>query len=225
LKKIIIAIDGYAGTGKSSTAREVARRLGYLYLDSGSMYRAVTYFFLENGVDVHSEDAIEKVWNEMQISFEIKDGVSYIHLNGMRLTDELRSMEVNKHVSAVSSIASVRRKLVDLQRQLGKSKGIVMDGRDIGTVVFPRAELKVFMVANLEVRGKRRLKELKEKGIDSQLEEVVENLKKRDLQDTERSVSPLKRADGAWEIDTSRLNFEEQVLKILSLAKERIDEN
>jgi len=219
LKNIIIAIDGYAGTGKSSTAKAVAKELGYLYLDSGSMYRAVTWFFIQNNIQFHEASVSEDALDQIQLSFEIVDGESRILLNGKMLDSELRSMEVNQQVSEISSIAKVREKLVEKQQAMGRNRGIVMDGRDIGTVVFPQADIKVFMTASVEVRGKRRQKELKEKGIHSNLSDVIENLKTRDQQDTQRAVSPLRKAEGALEIDTSDLTFEQQVKMITDKAK------
>lgn len=218
MQRITIAIDGFSGTGKSSTAREVASALGYEYLDSGAMYRAATLYFLEHKVSLSSREAINAALDQIAIRFDH----GRILLNGKDVSTEIRAMQVNEHVSAVSTIAEVRQAMVAQQRQIGKAKGIVMDGRDIGTVVFPGAELKVFMTANARVRARRRQVELEEKGIFEELNAIELNLIKRDEIDSTRSESPLRKAEGAVEIDTSDLTFADQVHKIVSLAKQII---
>ncbi|RED93188.1 (d)CMP kinase [Marinoscillum furvescens] len=218
MQKIIIAIDGYSGTGKSSTAKAVARNLGYTYIDSGAMYRAATLYFLQQGVDLEKPQEVAKALAALDISFEGQDLI----LNEKVVRDELRTMAVNDQVSQVSAVKSVREALVEQQQAIGQDRGIVMDGRDIGTVVFPDAELKVFMTANSRVRALRRQRELEQKGIREELNVIEENLKQRDQIDSTREESPLTKALGAVEIDTSDLSFDEQVGKIVELAKKKI---
>ncbi len=219
--KIVIAIDGYSGTGKSSTAKQVASRLGYTYIDSGAMYRAVTYYFLSNNIPFEKIDDLKEVLRSCDISFE---GTSVV-LNGKNIDAEIRTMEVNHNVSPVSAISEVRTKLVEQQRKMGDNKGVVMDGRDIGTVVFPAAELKVFMTADMDIRAERRRKELEKKGINESLEVIKENLKERDRIDSTRKDSPLTMASDAIEVDTSNLTLTQQIDKIVSMAESIIYEN
>lgn len=222
-KKIIVAIDGFSGTGKSSTAKEVARIVGYKYIDSGAMYRAVTLYFLTHQVNITDKQNVLTALGDIEIDFNVNptSGQSLILLNGKEVEDKIREKKVTEYVSKVAAISPVRKKLVDLQQQYGREKGIVMDGRDIGTVVFPNAELKIFMTAGDHVRANRRLKELKEKGIPMELKEVLSNLRERDLKDSTRKDSPLVQADDAVKIDTSGLTFTEQVDKIVKLVTER----
>lgn len=215
MKKIVIAIDGYSGTGKSSTAKQVAARLNYNYIDSGAMYRAVTHFFLANNIDYLDITNVVDSLENCTISFK---GTS-IFLNGENVDNEIRTMEVNQNVSPVSSISKVRAKLVEQQRKMGELKGVVMDGRDIGTVVFPDAELKLFMTADVDVRAERRQKELVKKGIEERFEVIKENLKERDRIDSSREDSPLKMAEDAIEINTSHLTLNQQIDKIVELAE------
>jgi cytidylate kinase len=224
MEKIIIAIDGNSGCGKSSTAKVIAKELQYIYIDTGAMYRAVTYFFLKNNIDLNNELDVAGALNQIDISFEynMSSTKNETYLNGKNVEFQIRQMDVSNMVSPVSEISAVRRKLVEQQRRMGQQKGIVMDGRDIGTVVFPEAELKIFMTASLEVRAKRRQLELQEKGTEVDIKEVIENLGNRDRIDSSRDDSPLKKAEGAIEIDTSNLTFDEQVNKILVLVKELI---
>ncbi len=225
MKKIIIAIDGNSGCGKSSTAKAIAKQLQYIYIDTGAMYRAVTYFFIKNNIDLQNEQDVAEALKQIDISFEynIPTSKNETYLNGKNVEYQIRQMEVSNLVSPVSEISAVRRKLVEQQRRMGQGKGVVMDGRDIGTVVFPDAELKIYMTASLEVRAERRRLELQEKGVEVDLKEVMENLSKRDQIDSSRKDSPLKKADGAIEIDTSNLTFDEQVNKILVLVDKLID--
>ncbi|MEQ8581313.1 MAG: (d)CMP kinase [Marinoscillum sp.] len=218
MHKITIAIDGFSGTGKSSTAKNVADELGYTYIDSGAMYRATTLYFLRQDVSLDDASQVEHALDTLDIRFE----EGHVVLNGEDVTDEIRTMRVNEHVSAVSTIAMVRHAMVAQQQKIGKGKGIVMDGRDIGTVVFPHAELKVFMTANTRIRAERRQTELAEKGIMEELNVIENNLSQRDEIDSTRSESPLRKAEDAVEIDTSNLTFADQVHKIVSLAKEKI---
>ena len=221
MKKIVIAIDGYSGTGKSSTAKQVASRLGYNYIDSGAMYRAVTYFFLSENIDFSNQSQVSKGLENCIITFE---GASIL-LNGRNVDSEIRTMEVNQNVSPVSAISEVRAKLVEQQRKMGEAKGVVMDGRDIGTVVFPNAELKLFMTADVDVRTERRQIELVKKGIEERFDVIKENLKERDRIDSSRKDSPLKMAVDAKEIDTSNLTLDQQINKIVELAESIIYES
>ncbi len=222
MKEIIIAIDGNSGCGKSTTAKAVAKNLHYIYIDTGAMYRAVTLYFIRNEIDLDDEEQVASALNNIHISFKYDPslGLNEAYLNSENVEEEIRGMDVSNLVSPVSAISMVRRKMVEQQREMGKGKGVVMDGRDIGTVVFPEAELKIFMSATLEVRADRRKKELKEKGKQVVLDEVAQNLKSRDQIDSSRVDSPLKKADGAYEIDTSYISFEEQVQRVLDLADE-----
>jgi len=222
MEDIIIAIDGNSGCGKSTTAKAVAKSLGYIYIDTGAMYRAVTLYFIRNGIDLQDTKAVEKALREINISFmrnpESKTNETF--LNGENVEGEIRGMAVSGLVSPVSEISLVRKKLVEQQREMGRKKGIVMDGRDIGTVVFPDAHLKIFMTANLETRAQRRKLELEEKGKDVPLEEVIRNLSDRDKIDSSRADSPLKKANDALEIDTSHLTIDEQVDLVLNEVKQ-----
>ncbi|WP_425392292.1 (d)CMP kinase [Ekhidna sp.] len=213
--KIVIAIDGYSGTGKSSTAKQVASRLSYTYIDSGAMYRAITYYLLTHNIDFQNEQELSKSLANCTLSFE----GSSILVNNQNVDHEIRTMQVNQNVSQVSAISEVRSKLVEQQRKMGEQKGVVMDGRDIGTVVFPDAELKVFMTAEMDIRAERRRKELEKKGMNESLEVIKENLKERDRIDSSRKDSPLKMADDAKEIDTSRLTLNQQIDKIVEMAE------
>lgn len=220
MRKIIIAIDGYSGCGKSTTAREVAAQLGYIYIDTGAMYRSVTLFFIENHVSLTDPKAVAKALEQIDITFHFnpKKQVNEVYLNGLNVEERIREMEVSQRVSDVSAVKQVRDAMVAQQRKMGKNRGVVMDGRDIGTVVFPEANLKIFMTADLRVRAERRQKELLAKGQLVELEDVVENLRKRDEIDTSRKESPLKKAVNAIEIDTTHITFEEQIELITSLA-------
>ncbi|MEQ8338063.1 MAG: (d)CMP kinase [Cyclobacteriaceae bacterium] len=223
MRKIIIAIDGHSACGKSSTAKVVAKKLSYMYIDSGAMYRTTTYYFLQNDIDLSNQDQVSKALESIDIQFKIDaSGNSQVLLNGTFAEAFIRTMEVNQHVSEVSAVSSVRRAMVSQQRQIGAEKGVVMDGRDIGTVVFPDAELKVFMTASLKVRAERRQKELKEKGIVEELSVISSNLMSRDKADSSRADSPLVKADDAIVVDTTRLTFDDQVDKIVKLAEQII---
>ena len=216
---IIIAIDGYSSTGKSTTAKAVAKALGYVYIDTGAMYRAVTYLALEkgyastSGIEVKS---LMKVLRKSEIKFVYNPelGFSEIYLDGKNIENEIRGIEIANWVSEVAKQSEVRTYLVDLQRKMGKDKGIVMDGRDIGTTVFPEAELKIFMTASEQVRAERRYRELQAKGDNASFEEVLANIQHRDHIDTTRKESPLRKADDAIVIDNTNLTIEEQVEKI-----------
>ncbi|MEL6670280.1 MAG: (d)CMP kinase [Bacteroidota bacterium] len=212
---ITIAIDGFSGCGKSSLARTLAQRLGYRYVDTGAMYRAVTLYFIQHSIDMDDEQRIRSALEEIQIDFmrssEYGEASNITLLNGQDVERDIRSLEVSQLVSPVATISAVRRAMVAQQRRMGSEGAVVMDGRDIGTVVFPHADLKLFLVADLEVRAQRRLMELQERGQSANLEEVIANLKERDRIDSSRSDSPLKKADDAIVIDNSMLTFEQLV--------------
>lgn len=226
-KKIIIAIDGHSSCGKSTVAKQLAQRLGYIYIDTGAMYRVVTLVALRNGWIVNKIPDVEKViagLNDIKISFrwDEKLGRNTTFLNGENVEEEIRRLEVSENVSPISTIAEVRREMVKQQRENGKNKGIVMDGRDIGTVVFPDAELKIFMTASPEIRAQRRFSELKEKGLDVSFDEVLANVEGRDKIDSSRAVSPLKKAEDAVVLDNSYLTREEQLDWVMEKVKERL---
>jgi cytidylate kinase len=225
--KIVIAIDGYSGCGKSSTAKALAKNLGYTYIDSGAMYRAATLHFLNENLSLSIEEEVRRGLDSLEISFRINPGTGLqeTYLNGQNVEDEIRSMHISQKVSELATVASIRKELVAQQQRLGKGKGVVMDGRDIGSVVFPTAELKVFMTANLKTRAKRRQLELLEKGQSVDLIEIEENLANRDEVDSSRIESPLMKMPDAEEVDTSDLTLEEQVVKIVQLAKAKIKMN
>lgn len=224
MKNIVIALDGNSGCGKSSTAKVLAKKLKYIYIDTGAMYRAVTLFFKKHNIDLENDLDVEEALKQIDISFEynIETAKNETFLNGKNVEEKIRQMEVSNLVSPVSEISRVRRKLVEQQRRLGEGHGVVMDGRDIGTVVFPNADLKIFMTADLEIRALRRQKELHENNTEVELSDVIENLRNRDIIDSSRADSPLKKADDAHEIDTSNLTFDQQVDQILDLIKEKV---
>ena len=215
-KKIIIAIDGFSSCGKSTFAKAIAAKLGYIFIDTGAMYRAVALYALEHGAFARDEvnrERVEALLDEIEISFRFNPerGASDIYINGVYAEERIRSIEVSNCVSKVSSIAAVREKLVALQQQMGRDRGVVMDGRDIGTVVFPDAEIKLFMTADPKVRAERRYKELTAKGDSVTMEEILENVISRDEADMTREISPLRRADDALELDNSYMSVEEQM--------------
>jgi len=227
LKRITIAIDGYSSTGKSTVAKQLADYLNYVYVDSGAMYRAITLFALQKGFISEShfnKIALINSLEDISIEFRNDDTISVVemYLNDKNVEREIRTFQVSEYVSQVAALSEVRKKLVTIQHQMGKNKAIVMDGRDIGTVVFPEAELKIFMSAKPEERASRRYKELIEKGDDITYEEIYKNVQERDLMDTTRKDSPLIKAVDAIEIDNSELNLEDQFHIILQLAKDRI---
>ena len=228
-KKITIAIDGYSSTGKSTLAKQVAKELGYVYVDTGAMYRAVTFFAMQNGYI--SKDYFDKEtlvnslpFVELQFKFNSDLGFGEMYLNDINVEKEIRTIEVSNFVSKIAEVSQVRAKLVEQQKSMGIHKGIVMDGRDIGTVVFPDAELKIFMTASPEVRARRRFDELAEKGQSVTFEEVLKNVQERDYIDTHREDSPLVKATDAIEIDNSSLTREEQFQKVLELVEEVINQ-
>ena len=215
MKKITIAIDGFSSCGKSTMAKDLAREVGYIYIDSGAMYRAVTLYCLDNGLftpdgidTAQLEAAIPNIRISFQLNPETQRPMTY--LNGVNVEDRIRTMEVSTRVSPVAALPFVREALVKLQQEMGQAKGIVMDGRDIGTVVFPDAELKIFVVASAEIRAQRRYDELKAKGQEASYEEILANVKERDYIDQNREVSPLRQAEDAILLDNSNLTIEEQ---------------
>ena len=227
-KQIIIAIDGYSSTGKSTVAKQLAKRLNYIYVDTGAMYRAVTLYAMQKGyinASQFDKEALIRDLDTVIVNFEInpETAIGETMLNGVNVEKEIRSLDVANYVSQIAAIPEVRRKLVDLQQQMGENKGIVMDGRDIGTVVFPEAELKLFMTATAKDRAERRYKELQERGENVSYEAVLKNVVDRDHLDSTRKDSPLKNADDAITIDNSNLTLEDQFDQILSLAKKIID--
>jgi cytidylate kinase len=227
MKKIIIAIDGYSACGKSTTAKEVAARLGYSYIDTGAMYRATALYFHNSYVNLTNPAAVSKALEDIQITFNYNEKLdrNETYLNGLNVEEEIRKMYISNMVSEVSALVEVRKHMVTLQRKMGKKKGVVMDGRDIGTQVFPEAELKIFMQADMEVRAARRQAELLAKKQIVDLNDVLENLRKRDEIDTTREEGPLRKADDAYVVDTTYITVEEQVDYILTLATTKIIEN
>ncbi|MDX9908519.1 MAG: (d)CMP kinase [Mariniphaga sp.] len=227
-KKIVIAIDGHSSCGKSTLAKSLARELGYIYIDSGAMYRVVTLHALRNGWITDGQPDKKKITEglkEIKITFEWDKTTekNTTFLNGENVEDEIRQLEVSQNVSPVSTIAEVRTEMVKQQRENGKNKGIVMDGRDIGTVVFPDAELKIFMTASPEIRAQRRYLELKEKGEEVAFDEILNNVEERDSIDSTRETSPLKKAEDALVLDNSFLSREEQLQWSLEKAKKIIE--
>ena len=229
-KDIIIAIDGHSSTGKSTLAKELAKALNYIYIDTGAMYRAVTFYALQNNLISDNHFNKEQLINDLdkiQIDFKYNPdkGFAEVYLNGQNIEKEIRQMHVSDFVSQIATISEVREKLVTQQRKIGKRKGIVMDGRDIGSVVFPDAELKIFMTATPEVRAKRRYLELLDKDENIRYNDVLNNVLKRDKIDSERKTSPLIITDDAIKIDNSNLSREEQLEIVLELAKKRLNQN
>ncbi|MFI5221810.1 MAG: (d)CMP kinase [Bacteroidia bacterium] len=225
MKKIIIAIDGHSSCGKSTLAKQLAGALGYRFIDSGAMYRAVTLFFLNNQIDIYHLDAVADSLQNISIDFRWnpETGQQETFLNGENVENEIRvSTEIASVVSPVSAISEVRKFLVAQQQQMGAGKGIVMDGRDIGTVVFPEAELKIFLTADPKVRAKRRFDELIAKGRHTSFEDILANIRKRDTMDSNRADSPLRKAEDAVYLDNSHLTREQQLEFVLKLAKEKI---
>lgn len=229
MKKITIAIDGFSSTGKSTLAKQIANQLGYIYVDTGAMYRAVTYFAMQHNfvseTHLDVEGLIKNLSNvSLQFRFNETLGFAEMYLNNENIEQAIRTIEVSRLVSKIAEISEVRTKLVEQQQQMGQNKGIVMDGRDIGTVVFPNADLKLFMTASPQTKAQRRFDELLEKGQRVTFEEVLQNVQERDYIDTHREDSPLVKADDAIEIDNSNLSKKEQYELVMELVNEELQE-
>ena len=230
MRKITIAIDGYSSCGKSTMAKALARKIGYVYVDTGAMYRAVTLFALHhqlfNADGSVKVDALRELMPEVTISFRLNasTGLPETYLNGQLVEQDIRTMEVSQHVSPIAAIPFVREALVAQQQAMGRNKGIVMDGRDIGTTVFPDAELKIFVTASPEVRAQRRYDELKGKGMDAEYDDILKNVQERDYIDTHREVSPLRKAEDAIVLDNSHLNIAEQDEWLIELFKKAAED-
>lgn len=226
MNSITIAIDGYSGCGKSSTAKELAKRFNFKYIDSGAMYRGVTFLLLEGKVDLDDSPAVIEALKEINLDFHIvEDGSCHLFQGNRDLNEFLRTMKVNASVSKVSAVEEVRSMLVAQQQKFGEKGAIVMDGRDIGTVVFPNAEVKVFLVADLDIRAVRRQKELLEKGDSVDLQDIIDNFQKRDELDSNREISPLRKAEDAIVIDTSHLTFEDQLGQVAHIVQDTIKQD
>ena len=214
MKKITIAIDGFSSCGKSTMAKDLAREVGYIYIDSGAMYRAVTLYSIEKGIflgDIIDTERLKKNMKHIHISFRLNlEGRPETYLNDVNVENKIRTMEVSKRVSPISALDFVRTEMVAQQQAMGKEKGIVMDGRDIGTTVFPDAELKIFVTASAQIRAERRYDELKAKGQEASFDDILENVKERDHIDQTREVSPLRKADDALLLDNTNLTIEQQ---------------
>ncbi|MBT8263926.1 MAG: (d)CMP kinase [Muriicola sp.] len=228
MKKITIAIDGFSSTGKSTIAKQLAKALGYVYVDTGAMYRAITLYALQHGfIGPDHQDSAALIADlrgiKLVFKFNPELGFSEMFLNGVNVEKEIRTLEVSKYVSKIAVLEEVRQKLVQLQQEMGKNKGIVMDGRDIGTVVFPEAELKIFMTAAPEIRASRRYKELIDRGEKVSYDDVLRNVQERDYIDSHREFSPLKKAADAIEFDNSSMSPSEQFERICALANQYID--
>lgn len=221
VKKMNIAIDGPASAGKSTIARKVAEQLGFIYLDTGAMYRSLTYGAMKAGIPAEDEEGLLAYLKKATIAFSAVGGEQRVFLNGEDVTDPIREAEVSKRVSAVSSHPRVREEMVARQQDIAKDGGVVMDGRDIGTVVLPNAEVKIFLVASAEERALRRYREYQAKGIETSLEELRQDMERRDHLDSTRAASPLRKADDAIEVDTTQLEIMEVVGKVLEIARLR----
>jgi CMP/dCMP kinase len=223
-RPLIIAIDGYSSCGKSTLAKQIAKELGYVFVDTGAMYRAVTFYFIQHHIDIDSADSVEVSLADIHIEFRIIDGANTTFLNGQNIEKEIRSLMVSELVSEVAAISSVRRKLVDLQRKMAGSTGLVMDGRDIGTVVFPNADIKIFVTADPGVRAQRRYLELMSKGQHVSIQEIVSNLAHRDEIDTTRADSPLRQAEDAIVLDNTHYTIDEQFDFVMRYVSKRLQE-
>lgn len=230
MKKIVIAIDGFSSCGKSTMAKDLAREVGYIYVDTGAMYRAVTLFAMRNDV-FDSEGNIDEtrlkaLLPDVKLTFQLNNETKLpeVCLNGKNVERYIRTLEVSQHVSPIAALPFVREKLVEQQQAMGNEKGIVMDGRDIGTVVFPNAELKIFVTASAEIRAQRRFKELETKGMPADFDEILQNVEQRDYIDTHRETSPLRQADDALVLDNSHLTIAEQKVWLMEKFNERTQE-
>lgn len=230
MKKIIIAIDGFSSCGKSTMAKDLAREVGYIYVDTGAMYRAVTLFAMRNDVFDANENIdearLKALLPDVKLTFQLNNETKLpeVCLNGECVERDIRTLEVSQHVSPIAALPFVREKLVEQQQAMGKEKGIVMDGRDIGTVVFPNAELKIFVTASAEIRAQRRFKELEAKGMPADFDEILQNVEQRDYIDTHRETSPLRQADDALVLDNSHLTIADQKVWLMEKFNERTQE-
>lgn len=230
MKKIIVAIDGFSSCGKSTMAKDLAREVGYIYVDTGAMYRAVTLFAMRNDVfDAEGnidETRLKALLPDVKLTFQLNNETKLpeVCLNGENVERYIRTLEVSQHVSPIAALPFVREKLVEQQQAMGNEKGIVMDGRDIGTVVFPNAELKIFVTASAEIRAQRRFKELEAKGMPANFDEILQNVEQRDYIDTHRETSPLRQADDALVLDNSHLTIAEQKVWLMEKFNERTQE-
>lgn len=230
MKKIVIAIDGFSSCGKSTMAKNLAREVGYIYVDTGAMYRAVTLFAMRNDVfDAEGnidETRLKALLPDVKLTFQLNNETKLpeVCLNGENVERYIRTLEVSQHVSPIAALPFVREKLVEQQQAMGNEKGIVMDGRDIGTVVFPNAELKIFVTASAEIRAQRRFKELEAKGMPADFDEILQNVEQRDYIDTHRETSPLRQADDALVLDNSHLTIAEQKVWLMEKFNERTQE-
>lgn len=230
MKKIVIAIDGFSSCGKSTMAKDLAREVGYIYVDTGAMYRAVTLFAMRNDVfDAEGnidETRLKALLPDVKLTFQLNNETKLpeVCLNGENVERYIRTLEVSQHVSPIAALPFVREKLVEQQQAMGNDKGIVMDGRDIGTVVFPNAELKIFVTASAEIRAQRRFKELEAKGMPADFDEILQNVEQRDYIDTHRETSPLRQADDALVLDNSHLTIAEQKVWLMEKFNERTQE-
>ena len=229
MKKITIAIDGFSSCGKSTMAKDLAKKLGYVYVDTGAMYRAVTLYAMRNGLfnadgSVKTAD-LERQMNKINITFKLNKMAERpdTYLNNELVENDIRTLEVSNHVSQIAAVPFIREAMVAQQQRMGKDKGVVMDGRDIGTTVFPEAELKVFVTASAEVRARRRYDELKEKGIPADFDDILKNVQERDYIDSHREVSPLRKAPDAIELDNSHMTIAEQSAWLMELVKQKIE--
>lgn len=222
MKKISVAIDGPAGAGKSTIARRLAAELGYRYVDTGAIYRTVAYFMDLWGVSPKDVDGVNRYIDELTIGIEYdEDGLQHMIMNGMDVTEDIRTQEISQKASLISAHACVREMLLDMQRDLANAYDVVMDGRDIGTVVLPKASVKIFLTASAEVRAKRRCNELLAKGQKAKYETVLKEIQQRDYQDTHREIAPLKMARNSIKVDTSEMNIEETVAALLKIIREK----
>lgn len=218
---MIIAIDGPAATGKSTSAKIVAEKLGFIYLDTGAMYRCVTLAMINADIDLSEKDKIDNLLNDLTIDFVDVDGTLNIMMNNVNVSDEIRSVEITENVSAVSALPNVRNALVGIQRKIAHKTNCVMEGRDIGTVVFPDAEIKFYLSAEIAVRAQRRQRDLHALGVEKSIQELVEEIQRRDSYDSSREFSPLKKAEDAIEIDTTEMTIDEQVSKIIEIVNKQ----
>ncbi len=225
LESVIVAIDGPAGAGKSTVARRLAKELGYMYMDTGAMYRAFAWSVSRSGLDLSNEGGLRKVLDETEVNLIEKKGDLRVLLNGLDITDEIRTPELSQMASRVSSLKEVRERMVGLQREMGAQGGVVAEGRDIGTVVFPRAEVKIYLEASARERARRRYQELESQGKKVTLEETLEEMIERDRRDQERDISPLRKAEDAIVIDSTSLEVESVVQSILQAVKKKIAYN